>query len=169
VPIPKPDTQDGFRIALTHRVLPIALLLAREAVLERFRPLLKSLDVSEQQWRVLRVLYEFGSADGTLLAERACILAPSLSRIVKTLNGRGLIVTARDPQDARRMIVTLSEAGRDFVIDGLRQSRVVYEEIEAKVGSERIQHILDELEAVQQILRGDRSEAETEDQAEEEA
>jgi hypothetical protein len=39
----------------TRRALPIALLRAREAVMVRFRPILRYHGVTEQQWRVMRV------------------------------------------------------------------------------------------------------------------
>ncbi len=60
--------------------LPMALLRAREAVMARFRPLLDAHGINEQQWRVIRVLAEHPSLDATDLAQRANILAPSLTR-----------------------------------------------------------------------------------------
>ena len=48
------------RLTLADRSLPIMLLRAREAVMKRFRPMLKAHGLSEQQWRVLRVLNETG-------------------------------------------------------------------------------------------------------------
>lgn len=64
----------------TRRSLPIALLRAREAMMQHFRPMLAVHDLTEQQWRVLRVLAESGAKDATQLAELAQILGPSLSR-----------------------------------------------------------------------------------------
>ena len=37
--------------------LPIALLRTREEVMARFRPHLHQYDITEQQWRVIRVLH----------------------------------------------------------------------------------------------------------------
>lgn len=70
------SVNDGFGLAETRRTLPIALLRAREAVMERFRPVLNSHDITEQQWRVIRVLQEHGATDASKLAELACILPP---------------------------------------------------------------------------------------------
>ena len=55
----------------TSRSLPIALLRAREAVMGNFRPMLADFDVTEQQWRVMRVLSEAGRLDASDLAARA--------------------------------------------------------------------------------------------------
>ena len=38
--------------------LPMMLLRAREAVMGRFRPMLREFDLTEQQWRIIRVLAE---------------------------------------------------------------------------------------------------------------
>ena len=57
------DPTDGFQFSRTQRSLPMALLRARELLMERFRPMLSAHGVTEQQWRVLRVLHE---SEGTL-------------------------------------------------------------------------------------------------------
>ena len=55
----------------------------------RFRPILAARDVTEQQWRVIRVLGEESPLDASEAADRACVLAPSLTRIIKALEDRG--------------------------------------------------------------------------------
>ena len=77
-----PPLEDTLLPLDTRRSLPIALLRARETVMHRFRPLLASHDLTEQQWRVIRVLGETSPLDASDVAERACILAPSLTRII---------------------------------------------------------------------------------------
>lgn len=143
---------DGFLLAQTHRTLPIALLRAREAVMERFRPLLKRHGVTEQQWRVLRVLRELGEADATALAGAACILPPSLTRMLKTLESAGHVALRRDSRDGRRMLVTLTEEGHAFLNRISPDSAHIYAEIEATLGADRLTHLLDELEVVQSLL-----------------
>ena len=54
--------------------LPMALLKAREAVMAGFRPDLEAHDLTEQQWRVLRVLTEHPGITTGELAERAALL-----------------------------------------------------------------------------------------------
>lgn len=139
--------QDGFGLAGTRRTLPMALLRAREAVMERFRPLLASHDVTEQQWRILRVLEESeGPLDATQLAGRASILAPSLTRILKTLEARAFLEVSRDPDDGRRSLIRMTEEGRVFIRKVSRVSVTIYADIEAAIGRDRIDHLLDEIE-----------------------
>jgi homoprotocatechuate degradation regulator HpaR len=144
---PKPTCPDDLLIPRdTNRSLPIALLRAREAVMSHFRPLLAAHDITEQQWRVVRTLGETGALDATELAARACLLAPSLTRIVRTLEDRGFVSRARDEADARRAIIRITAEGLDFIREVTPASRAVYAEMEAKLGRERIEALLDMLQ-----------------------
>jgi homoprotocatechuate degradation regulator HpaR len=141
--LPHPDELSLFS---TQRTLPIALLRAREAVMERFRPLLSAHNVTEQQWRVLRVLNEVEKLDATQLAQRACILAPSLTRMLKTLEARGLISVSRDAADGRRTVIQISETGQELIQSIAPMTADIYREIENDVGAPLLQGILDDLE-----------------------
>lgn len=141
-----PSPEARFEFARPQRTLPMALLQAREAVMDRFRPMLHAHDITEQQWRVIRVLREEKELDATTLAAQACILAPSLTRILKTLEGRNLLQTARDRNDGRRLIVTLTPEGRALIASVTPEASELYAEIKAAMGPERIEHLLNELE-----------------------
>lgn len=58
-----------------HDSLTIALLRAREAAMSYFRPIVKRHNLTEQQWRIVRILAESPSMDFHDLAYRACICA----------------------------------------------------------------------------------------------
>ena len=149
---PPPPLRDGLELHAPHRSLPIALLRARERVMERFRPMLNAHDVTEQQWRVMRVLRESGPLDAKTLAERACVLAPSLTRMLRSLETRGLISTQRDTEDRRRARVALSPAGDAILQAAAPQSAKIYAQLESELGAERIERLLDELDAFMQVL-----------------
>ena len=127
----------------TRRALPIALLRAREAVMARFRPILQARDVTEQQWRVIRVLAEESPLDASEVAERACVLAPSLTRIIKALEERALISRARDAGDGRRICLAIAPAGMALIRDVTPDIQAVYAELEDGYGRDRIEHLLD--------------------------
>ncbi len=127
----------------TRASLPMALLQAREAVMSHFRPMLDAHGVNEQQWRVVRVLAEAGPLDASDVAERANILAPSLTRMIKSMVERGLITTARDERDARRVILTLAPAGQELLRAALPEQKRIYAEIEARFGAERMEVLID--------------------------
>ncbi|MFD1329061.1 homoprotocatechuate degradation operon regulator HpaR [Mycoplana ramosa] len=142
LPIP-PVADDRLLPRNTRRSLPIALLRAREAVMSHFRPMLAKLDVTEQQWRVIRVLAEAGTLDASDVAEKAFILAPSLTRMIKSLEERGYITKHKDKGDGRRVLLQIAPAGLTLINTVAPDSRAIYDDIEARYGRERVEHLID--------------------------
>jgi homoprotocatechuate degradation regulator HpaR len=129
-----------------RRSLAIGLLRAREAVMSHFRPILAAHDVTEQQWRVIRALAEAGTLDATEVAERAFILAPSLTRMLRSLEERGFITKHKDKADGRRVLLQITPAGRAIIEEVMPESLKVYADIDASFGAERVEQLLDMLE-----------------------
>lgn len=98
-----------------RRSLPMALLKAREAVMARFRPLLHEHDLTEQQWRVLRALTTADEFRAGELARVSSISMPSLSRILRTLEKRGLIQRGIEDKDLRAAQISITPSGRDMI------------------------------------------------------
>lgn len=124
----------------------MALLRAREAVMSRFRPLLAEHGVTEQQWRVIRILGESGPLDATELAGRCVILGPSLTRIIRDLATRRLITRKADREDGRRVVLDVTAKARSMIISMLPEIRDVYDALELEFGTERLEQVLDVLE-----------------------
>src|SRR3954469_15725549 len=93
------------------RSLPMSLLRAREAVMRQFRPSLRQHGLTEQQWRILRALAAVDAVEVTELAHVAFLLGPSLSRILRDLEARGLIERNVAKADLRRAVVSISAKG----------------------------------------------------------
>ena len=130
----------------TRLSLPISLLRAREAVMSHFRPMLARHDVTEQQWRVVRVIYEAGTLDASEVAERAFILAPSLTRMIRSLEERGFISKRKDQSDGRRVLLRIAPAGEALIHEVTPDSRKIYAEIEARFGRQRMDALLELLD-----------------------
>lgn len=128
------------------RSLAIGLLKAREAVMSHFRPILADHDVTEQQWRVIRALSEAGTLDATEVAEKAFILAPSLTRMLRALEERGFITRHKDKDDGRRVLLRLAPAGQALIEEVMPDSSRVYADIDARFGAKRTEQLLDMLE-----------------------
>jgi homoprotocatechuate degradation regulator HpaR len=126
----------------------MALLRAREAVMQNFRPMLERHGVTEQQWRVIRVVAEAGAIDASEVASRAAILAPSLTRIIKTLEERKLIKRKRDIQDGRRVLLALAPAGEVLLRNAIPESLAAHKGLERKLGADKLKRLLDLLEDV---------------------
>lgn len=137
------------------RSLPMALLKAREAVMTRFRPLLREHDVTEQQWRVLRALTTVEGLRAGELARLSCISMPSLSRILKTLDKRGLIVRTSEDSDQRAINIAISDEGRRLVTRIGPYSERRYADIADAFGAQRLEALYAELDALTTCLTVD--------------
>lgn len=132
----------------TSRSLPIALLRAREKVMSPVREMLSTIGVTEQQWRVLRVLEEEGATGPTELAERSALLLPSLTRILQGLETRGFIERHVVARDRRRQKIAASPAGLALVRNNLDEAKRIGSHARNVLGAERHDLLLDLLNEV---------------------
>lgn len=127
----------------TDRSLPIALIRAREGVMAPIRDMLSETGITEQQWRVLRVLSEYGALDATTLADRSSLLFPSLTRIVSTMRNKGLITQTRDQTDRRRQFIQITDAGQKIISDRAVQTAQIVADFKTRLGPENYETLLD--------------------------
>ncbi|WP_422377900.1 homoprotocatechuate degradation operon regulator HpaR [Roseibium sp.] len=141
----------GQALPSTRRSIPIALIRAREKVMTPIREMLADSGITEQQWRILRVLEEFGPQDASTLAERACLLLPSQTRIVQTLLEKGLVTRQADEKDRRKQTVAITDAGRAIIEEKLDDAKAIAARIEEVIGKEKLAQLLDILEDFQKL------------------
>ncbi len=115
------------------------------------RYLLTDVDLTEQQWRVLRVVQEGEPIDPTQIAEQSCLLLPSLTRILKKLEEKGLIARRKDEEDKRRQVVTLTAAGLTVIEENIDASLALIERTRQKMGPERYEALLDLLNELYEL------------------
>jgi homoprotocatechuate degradation regulator HpaR len=120
------------------RSLPMALLRAREAVMRQFRPSLRRHGLTEQQWRILRALATVDASEVTELARTAFLLGPSLSRILRDLEARGLIERRTAEDDLRRGVVSISDKGVRLMEQVAPSSEVIYAAITKRYGARKL-------------------------------
>jgi len=143
-----------FKVATTfaHRNLPRLLLQARESVMAHTRPSLREHALSDQQWRVLRVLGEHGAVETGRVAREAYILGPSLTGMLARMERDGLITRSRDPQDQRRTVVEATAQGRKVIKRLSTSIEAHYQWLEASLGKTKLMQmyaLLDELIALE--------------------
>ncbi len=129
--------------------LPMSLLRAREAAMRHFRPILRTHNITEQQWRILRALAASGGIEITALARTAFLLGPSLSRILRDLEERTLIDRRPLENDLRRSIVHLTEKGLKLIEAIAPNSEAIYLKMTKRFGTRKLaelQIMLHELE-----------------------
>lgn len=130
----------------TTRSLPIALLRAREGVMSPIRDMLSETGITEQQWRVLRVLTEYGSMDTKTLADRSSLLFPSLTRIAATMREKGLVTQTRDDKDRRRQFIEITPEGKKIIDEYAPQATQVVAGFKETLGEQNYETLLDLLE-----------------------
>lgn len=109
------------------------------------RPALREAGVTEQQWRVLRVLLDSEAIDVSALSAAALLRPPSLTRILRELQGRGLIRREVDRHDARRAFVSITPDGREIAESTLAIMLELLDRYAGAFGVERLQALIDEL------------------------
>ena len=137
----------------THRNLPRLLLQAREAVMGHTRPSLREHGLSDQQWRVLRVLGEHGTVETGRVAREAYILGPSLTGVLARMERDGLVKRERDPADQRRTVVEATAKGRRMVERLSHTVEAHYQWLEKSLGKQKLAQLyelLDQLIALEQ-------------------
>ncbi|MFZ2100415.1 MAG: homoprotocatechuate degradation operon regulator HpaR [Oricola sp.] len=137
------DTVKPAAALATARSLPIALLRAREKVMGPIRAMLADVGVTEQQWRVLRVLDENGNMDPTEIAERSCLLLPSLTRILQTLADKGYVHRTAHPTDGRRLQITITAQGRALIAGNMAESERIMARLRDHLGKDKLEALLD--------------------------
>lgn len=128
-----------------HRNLPRLLLQAREAVMAHTRPSLRAHGLSDQQWRVLRVLGEHAhdpaGVETGRVAKEAFLLGPSLTGVLTRMARDGWIERSPCPQDARRTVVRATAAGLEKVAALSQSIEAHYAWMEAQLGKAALQEL----------------------------
>ncbi len=127
------------------------MLRARETMMAPIRHMLNKAGVTEQQWRVLRVLDEHGTMDPKDLAQGASLLNPSLTRIMQLLDKKGLITRKDHPSDRRKVLVDITEEGRVLLREAAPESAAIFARLEERYGREKIEQLLDLLNELSSV------------------
>ncbi|MHA6789096.1 homoprotocatechuate degradation operon regulator HpaR [Pseudomonas bijieensis] len=133
--------------------LTLTLLQAREAAMGFFRPSLNQHGLTEQQWRVIRILSQHDELEINRLAELACILKPSMTGVLVRMEAAGMVERRKAEQDQRRVLVRLAPQGKAS-FDSMSQSMEEnYQRLQDKLGEEKLQTLLGLLNDLKTIRR----------------
>ena len=112
------------------------------------RGMLAASGVTEQQWRILRVLAEHGPLDASTVAQRASLLFPSLTRTANAMRQRGLISQVQDQTDRRRQLLDITPDGRQVIEDNLKEALAISQHYKTHLGAARYADLLALLQAL---------------------
>lgn len=126
--------------------LPMMMYRALDVVMPRFRIIFREAGLTEQQWRILRVLWERNDLLSRELAELTLIPPPSLVGIIDRLENRNLVSRRRDGIDRRSVFVRITEDGQALKEQVTPRVDAVYFELQRSVDPEvwkQLQHGLE--------------------------
>jgi homoprotocatechuate degradation regulator HpaR len=135
--------------------LPMLLYAAIDAIMPRFRLIFKEFGLTEQQWRVLRVLWDIEEISHSELARLTLISPPSLVGVLDRLRAMDLIERRRSGLDRRVVYIATSQQGRDLrdqIMPAVQQS---YFELRDSIDDQDWRNLLDGLEAL--VMRNAKS------------
>ena len=113
------ETRDNLRTSngLAHALRPAVMRLAR-----RLRQMQdESLGLNPNQLSALAVLLNSGDQLMGELAAQEKVRPPSMTRIVNSLEARGLVARRPDSRDHRQCLVSLTESGRQVLLANRRR------------------------------------------------
>lgn len=131
--------------------LTLALLEAREAIMSHFRPALNEVGLTEQQWRIIRILYQYEELESNQLAELACILKPSLTGILNRMVEQKLIQKHKDYDDQRIILISLTENGLECFKTQVVKMEASYQKIQEQYGKEKMKQLLELLKELNKL------------------
>ena len=121
--------------------LNIVLIQTREALLSHFRPMLNDMGITDQQWRIIRLLAEHGIMDFQDLAKQACILRPSLTGILTRLEKLNFVVRLKPSNDQRRVFLKLTSEGQHLYEKFYIAVDARYKTLEERFTQEKLQQL----------------------------
>jgi len=119
---------------LHHRNLPLLLMQARERVISYFRPILNAHGITEQQWRIVRVLLEVPALEPRQIGELCAISSPSMAGVLERMEQAGYITRRRVEHDQRRVLVSLTPKSRELAASMAVEIDATYRQIEKRLG-----------------------------------
>jgi DNA-binding MarR family transcriptional regulator len=87
----------------------------------------------------------------SLIAEEACLLLSSLTRMIRPMEDEGLVTRRTPKEDRRKTVIAITKTGERLVRDHSDRSAAIFRRIEHEFGSERLEQLLDLLQDLQEI------------------
>jgi homoprotocatechuate degradation regulator HpaR len=119
-----------------RRNLPLLMLQTREHLIAYFRPVLNANGITEQQWRIVRLLLDTGPLEPRQIGELCSLSSPSLAGVLARMDQMGFVRRKRLPDDQRRVSVSLTARSRALAVRMAPQIDDIYVRIEDLLGAE---------------------------------
>lgn len=116
--------------------LPMLLNGTLDSIMPAYRDLFASHKLTEQQWRVLRVLWSEQRVTAADLSRQTLLSAPSLVGILDRLEGKQLIARVRSTTDRREVYIVTTASGRELRNEIMPSVIRIHDTIRSRVSTE---------------------------------
>ena len=122
------------------------LRLASQRHLEIFSQHLS--DITPTQFSILARLYEVGETSQNQLGRLVAMDAATTKGVIARLLEKNLVEARADPNDARRLQISLTEAGRELTIDAIEKAHKITEDTVANLNGRDVKRLLELLDKI---------------------
>ncbi|MGA1022623.1 MAG: MarR family winged helix-turn-helix transcriptional regulator [Candidatus Puniceispirillaceae bacterium] len=122
------------------------LRLASQRHLEIFSQHLS--DITPTQFSILARLYEVGETSQNQLGRLVAMDAATTKGVIARLLEKNLVEARADPNDARRLQISLTETGRELTIDAIEKARKITEDTVANLNGRDVKRLLELLDKI---------------------
>ena len=131
--------------------LPMMLYRALDEILPKFRYIFNEFSLTEQQWRILRVLWEHDRITLGRLSDLTLIPSPSLSGIIDRLIKANLVSRERSDSDRRMIFVVATQEGRKLEAKVMPRVNEIYKEIKEPFSKRQWGQLIDGLNQISHL------------------
>ena len=131
--------------------LPMLLNRSLDAIMPPYRDLFQEFGVTEQQWRVLRVLWEQKHLTSAQISSLTLLPSPSLVGILDRLERKGLVKRLRSTSDRREINITITNLGRELQSKVMPKVKLIQDQTREKLSPtewKQINNILKKLDRI---------------------
>lgn len=121
--------------------LPMQLYKALDAIMPEYRNLFYKYDLTEQQWRILRVLWTENNITVAQLSKITLLPAPSLVGILDRLVKKNLLIRNRSDKDRRQVQISLTAKGQELQQVVAPSVLAIHSRLKARVSNEEWQSL----------------------------
>ena len=121
--------------------LPMQLYKALDAIMPEYRNLFYKYDLTEQQWRILRVLWTENNITVAQLSKITLLPAPSLVGILDRLVKKNLLIRNRSDKDRRQVQISLTNKGQELQQLVAPSVLAIHSRLKARVSNEEWQSL----------------------------
>lgn len=128
--------------------LPMMLHRTLDTIIPHYRKVFKEHGISEQQWRILRVLWERGECTSAELAKKTLLPSPSMVGIIDRMTAKNLVIRQRSNEDRRIVRVSLTEKGQALQTELMPRIDAIYRQMMSRCDDDAWQTMIDTLQVI---------------------